>query len=235
MVERRKFLPGTEEVFPSKNDGVEIERRMNDEVWISTEVRDASGLGDIVRADGGDFTDYMKNPVIFWDHGFRLDLPIARAPEMPRVVNDGGVKKIMARIDWVPYGQSFEIDAIHRLWDGKFINAVSIRFLISKALPLPGHEKDWWPPLDIQEWVLREFSIVGVPANQDALRKSAQWLMSNKQLRRQKHRERMRRMSNAEFPEGNERSVLLPLSDCVELQELNQVTQKILEKLNHGR
>jgi len=234
-MEHRKFTAGTEEVFPSPQselDGIDVERK-HDEVWISTEARDASGLGDIVRANGGDFTDFMKNPVIYWDHGRRLDLPIARAPEVPK--NQGG--RISAKVDWVPWGNNEDIDAIHRLWDGKFINAVSIRFLIKNAIPLPGHEKDWWPPLDIQKWVLREFSIVGVGMNQDALRKSAFWLMTGKQFRQQRRRDRFKLLDQKSHAAGAglESQFTVPPNVLAGLFNLGIETQKTLEKLQNGK
>lgn len=213
-----------------------LERRKGDgnDVWVSTEARDHSGLGDVVRAEGGDWSDFMKNPVVMFDHGFRLDLPIGRCPEMPHVVTEGDVKRIGARIDWSPWGIDERIDAVHKLWDGRFLNACSIRFLVVDSSPLPGHEKDWFPPLDIKRWVPREFSVVSIPANQDALRKSFGLMSRSASARRRERRaiQRERRRFAAPPAQGEEREFIFLPPDLNEaLLSMSNSTSSLISKI----
>jgi HK97 family phage prohead protease len=133
------------------------------EAMISTEAVDRHG--DIVRATGARLENYLKNPVVLWAHD--LDAPpIAKALSIEVLPGEG----LKATFQFPNWGVSEQADVVRRLWAGGFLNATSVRFTPIKWKPLEGDENDWWGPREYVEWELLEFSIVPVPANQEALR-----------------------------------------------------------------
>jgi hypothetical protein len=83
-------------------------------------------------------------------------------------------KGIRAQFQFPPIGTYAFADTVHGLWNGKFLNAASIGFQ-------PGDGENSVSPIiddagkptggvQYNEWELLEFSIVPVPANQEALR-----------------------------------------------------------------
>lgn len=134
------------------------------EAMISTETVDRQG--DIVRATGAKLDNFLKNPVVFWAHN-TYEPPVARALSVEIIPGDG----LKSRFQFPEWGINPDADVIRRLWAGGFLNACSIGFMPIKSKPLGDDEEDrWWGPRDFVEWELLEYSIVGVPANQDALR-----------------------------------------------------------------
>ena len=153
---------------------VETERKAVDpeqgvyEAMITAEVRDRDG--DIVRAAGVHLDNFRNNPVVLFAHNDH-DLPVARSLE-ERVLPGKG---IVARFQFPPPGTSARADEIHRLWAAGYLNAVSIRFMPIKYEDLETEdEQDEYRGAgkDFQEWELIEYSIVPLPANQDALRQA---------------------------------------------------------------
>ena len=156
-----------------------------DEIWISTQEEDREG--DVLISTGARLDNYWKNPVLGWNHGRgSIDFPIGRVTNVEIVSGRG----LFARWEWPPW--KFEnpkegveaVDDIHRLWNGRFINAASVWFRILKADPKEGHENDWWPPLIVHEWELMEAALVYVPANQSAVRRSLKAIGETDYLRR---------------------------------------------------
>lgn len=180
------------------------------QVWITRQVSDR--VGDVVVATGGHIADYEKNPVVQWAHRYDLP-PIAKSLELRMTAGVGW----LSTFQFPPRGDVKFADEIQSLWRGGFINAASIGFKILKADPIEGHEDDWWPPLMIHEWELLEFSLVPIPANQDALRRSLKYLQTSEQRRRQrrrvKERERSERIAPAEFVVPSDSELLLSLGD----------------------
>lgn len=131
------------------------------EVMISTENIDRQG--DIVRASGGQFENYLKNPVVLLGHDYH-DLPIAKTIELSVVPGSG----IRAKFQFPASGLYEKADTTRKLWDAGFLNAASIGFSPLKSINLDPNRP--WGPQDYVEWELLEWSIVTVPANQDALR-----------------------------------------------------------------
>jgi len=125
------------------------------EAVITTSAMDRQG--EIVIATGMRADDYMKNPIVLFAHDYE-EPPVAKTLELS-VREDA----VVARFQFPEEGTSARADEIHRLWDGGFLNAVSIGFI-----PLRWAEKAATPT--VAEWELLEFSIVPVPANQEALR-----------------------------------------------------------------
>jgi len=135
------------------------------EAMISTEAVDRQG--DIVRALGARLENYLKNPVVLWAHDYQAP-PVARALSV-EIIPGEGLKSTFQFSGW---GVNPQADTIRRLWAGGFLNATSIGFIPLKSNPMDGNKdgEGWYSPHDYVEWELLEFSIVPVPANQDALR-----------------------------------------------------------------
>lgn len=131
------------------------------EVTISTE--DIDRDGDIVRASGAQLENYMRNPVVLLGHDYH-DLPVGKTLEL-RIVPGVG---ICARFQFPEKGLYDKADQVRALWDAGFLNAASIGFNPLKSINLDPQKP--WGPQEYIEWELLEWSIVTVPANQDALR-----------------------------------------------------------------
>lgn len=132
---------------------------------ISKEVTDRDG--DILRAAGVDFTNYMKNPVFLGFHNSR-DFPLGKVIKF--WVEDKSVKAevyfpTLEELSSDPNNASEKarlIDFCFHCYKTGMLNAVSVGFI-----PLEWTEtKDGY---DITKWELLEFSAVAVPANQDAI------------------------------------------------------------------
>lgn len=165
----------------------EIQRKTIDEeagiyeAMISTEKLDRQG--DIVVADGGDVKNYLRNPVVLFGH--RYDDPervVGRSLEIETISKKG----IRSRFEFAPWGTSIGADVTRRLWGSGFLNATSIGFNPNwkEAIPIDANGEEIPEDqrgdamdtffrsggLKFKEWELLEFSLVPVPANQDALR-----------------------------------------------------------------
>lgn len=132
---------------------------------ISKEVTDRDG--DILRANGVDFTNYMKNPVFLGFHNSR-DFPLGKVvkfwvegnsvkadvyfPTLKELSSDMNNVSEKARL----------IDFCFHCYKTGMLNAVSVGFI-----PLEWVETE--NGFDILKWELLEFSAVAVPANQDAI------------------------------------------------------------------
>lgn len=145
----------------------EIERLASDkpnvyDVMIMTGSTVRSWPPSLAVPDGGVLENFEKNPVVMWAHQYR-DPPVGRCLELAVEPSQG----IRASFEFTPQGQYEFADTIHRLWESKFLNAVSIGFL-----PISTHaEKREGQTIDVYDkWELLEFSIVPIPADRDALR-----------------------------------------------------------------
>ena len=120
------------------------------EFVVSTNALDAHG--ERIDVDGIDIKDYKKNPVVLWGHdGFNL--PIAKAT---KVWKEGG--KLMARAKFY-LKDDFARKVYEYIVDG-YLNAVSIGGMV----------KDWGEDgITIKGLLMKEFSVVSIPANQEAL------------------------------------------------------------------
>lgn len=120
------------------------------EFVVSTNALDAHG--ERIDVDGIDIKDYKKNPVVLWGHdGFNL--PIAKAT---KVWKESG--KLMARAKFY-LKDDFARKVYEYIVDG-YLNAVSIGGMV----------KDWGEDgITIKGLLMKEFSVVSIPANQEAL------------------------------------------------------------------
>lgn len=120
------------------------------EFIVSTNAWDAHG--ERINVDGINFKDFKKNPVVLWGHdGFNL--PIAKATKIWK--QDG---KLMARALF-DLADEFATKVYGKLKDG-FLNAVSIGGMV----------EEWGTDgLTIAKLNMKEFSVVSIPANPEAL------------------------------------------------------------------
>lgn len=130
--------------------------------WITTESVDR--YGDIVRAKGMDDESYAKNPVVLYGHDYG-GFPVGKSLWRKRTTRNG-VKGVIAKTQFAPTPEG---QLTFELWKGGFLNAASIGFRSRKTAPITDDDQRF-TGYDIAEWELLEYSIVPVPANQDALR-----------------------------------------------------------------
>ena len=132
---------------------------------ISKEVVDRDG--DILRASGVDFSNYMKNPVFLSFHNSR-EFPLGKVTKF--WVEGNEVKAIvyfptLEELSTDPNNASEKaklVDFCYHCYKTGMLNAVSVGFI-----PIEWIETD--NGYDILKWELLEFSAVAVPANQDAI------------------------------------------------------------------
>lgn len=120
------------------------------EFIVSTGALDSHG--ERINVEGIDIKDYKKNPVVLWGHdGFNL--PIARTT---KIWKEGG--KLMARAKFY-LKDEFAAKVYNYIVDG-FLNAVSIGGMV----------QEWGADgMTISKLLMKEFSVVSVPANPEAL------------------------------------------------------------------
>jgi HK97 family phage prohead protease len=111
---------------------------------------------DVVLPSGGRLANYRKNPVVLYGHN-HFDVPVGRAISID--VEPTGLRAVWRWLQDDPFAVR-----VKNAWDQDVLNAVSIGFRPLK-----------WEPNEhggytYTEWELLEFSIVPVPANQDAVR-----------------------------------------------------------------
>jgi HK97 family phage prohead protease len=120
------------------------------EFVVSTNALDAHG--ERIDVQGINFKEYMTNPVVLWSHD-AWDLPIARATKVWR--RDG---KLMAKAKF-DEDDPFAMKVYKKIKKG-FLSAVSIGGMV-----------DEWAEdgLTINKLTMKEFSVVSIPANPEAL------------------------------------------------------------------
>ena len=132
---------------------------------ISKEVVDRDG--DILRASGVNFSNYMKNPVFLSFHNSR-EFPLGKVTKF--WVEGNEVKAVvyfptLEELSTDPNNASEKaklVDFTYHCYKTGMLNAVSVGFI-----PLEWIETE--NGYDILKWELLEFSAVAVPANQDAI------------------------------------------------------------------
>ena len=132
---------------------------------ISKEVVDRDG--DILRASGVDFTNYMKNPVFLSFHNSH-EFPLGKVLRF-WVENDSvkaevyfpTIDELSSDLENVSEKAKL-VDFTYHCYKTGMLNAVSVGFI-------PTEYKETRTGLDVIKWELLEFSAVAVPANQDAI------------------------------------------------------------------
>jgi hypothetical protein len=132
---------------------------------ISKEVVDRDG--DILRASGVDFSNYMKNPVFLSFHNSR-EFPLGKVTkfwvegnEVKAVVYFPTIEELSTNPELASEKAKL-VDFTYHCYKTGMLNAVSVGFI-----PLEWVETE--NGFDILKWELLEFSAVAVPANQDAI------------------------------------------------------------------
>tara|TARA_R110000803_G_scaffold179756_2_gene242152 strand:+ start:528 stop:1214 length:687 start_codon:yes stop_codon:yes gene_type:complete len=139
--------------------------------------------GDVVLPSGLKLTDYKKNPVVLLNHD-NGSLPIGRALSVKRT-SDAVIAKVQfaerppehpITAEWIP-------DTILSLFKQKILRAFSVGFMPTDMRDATDKDRKKYGEAAnriITQWDLMEFSVVPVPANQDALAvevaKSSSWL-----------------------------------------------------------
>lgn len=132
---------------------------------ISKEVVDRDG--DILRASGVDFTNYMKNPVFLSFHNSH-EFPLGKVLRF-WVENDSvkaevyfpTIAELSSDLENVSEKAKL-VDFTYHCYKTGMLNAVSVGFI-------PTEYKETRTGFDVIKWELLEFSAVAVPANQDAI------------------------------------------------------------------
>lgn len=125
----------------------------------------------IVRPEGIDSDNYMKNPVVMYAHDYST-LPVAKTLELHADDN-----ALVAKFQFPPDGTYEFADIVRRMWAGGFLNATSIGFIPKSMVddhgkPVEPSAASWRKAnATIDKCELLEFSIVPVPSNQEALRR----------------------------------------------------------------
>ena len=119
---------------------------------------------DRVLPIGAQIGDYMKNPVVQWGHNYSDPWStIGRTNSL-----DIGSKEIVADFTLRPAANENDPQNVVRLlWSGGWVNAASVGFVSSRE----DMEENEYGGFDFLQWQLLEWSLVPIPANQDALRR----------------------------------------------------------------
>jgi len=129
--------------------------------WLTINTGTVDRDRDRVLPSGAVLDNYLANPVVMWGHNYRDPWAlIGRAAEL-EVTATGIRSKPEFR---APASESDPMHIIRALWDSGLVRAASIGFNPLEASPNEAGG------LDFTRWELLEWSLVPVPANQEALR-----------------------------------------------------------------
>jgi len=142
---------------------VEIEEQsaLGGRIRINTGALDRQS--DRVLPSGALIENYMKNPVVQWGHDYRSPWATIGKTDQLTVSNDAIVAEFTLR---EPANETDPMHIIRALWQQGLIRTASIGFNPVDG----GYEQNEEGGLDFKQWELLEWSLVPVPANQDALR-----------------------------------------------------------------
>jgi len=116
---------------------------------------------DRVMSAGAKIDAYMRNPVVQWGHNYRDPWATIGRSKVIEVGQESLVAEFELR---PPINESDPQNIIRQLWEGGWVRTASIGFR-----PLAAKPNDAGG-MDFGEWELLEWSLVPVPANQEALR-----------------------------------------------------------------
>jgi uncharacterized protein len=129
--------------------------------WLTINTGTVDRDRDRVLPSGAVLENYMANPVVMWGHNYRDPWAlIGRAADLE--VTETGIR---SRPEFrAPASESDPMHIIQALWDGGLVRAASIGF---NPLEWNDNERGGY---DFTRWELLEWSLVPIPANQEALR-----------------------------------------------------------------
>ena len=117
---------------------------------------------DRVFPAGAQFDNYLKNPVVMWGHNYSDPWAV--------IGRTNSIEQTESYIDVDfdlrgPSSDNDPIKIINALWNDRLVNTASIGFM-----PLGDFDRNELGGWDFTEWELLEWSLVPIPANQEALR-----------------------------------------------------------------
>lgn len=134
------------------------------DIVISTDGVDRDG--DVIEQDGWEFDNYLLNPVVLFGHDYR-SVPIGMTNRLSR---EGG--KTVANFTFRHPANDFDpVLPVKAAWDQGMLRAASVGFKPKEAEPLDKDDDGWFPAQRYMKQELLEWSIVPIPANQEALRR----------------------------------------------------------------
>lgn len=116
---------------------------------------------DRVLPHGASLDNYLKNPVVQWGHNYH-DPWATIGKTTGLTVDERGINATFELRD--PVNEADPMNVIKALWDNGLVKTASIGFN-----PIKGNENEHGG-VDFEEWELLEWSLVPIPANQEALR-----------------------------------------------------------------
>lgn len=170
------------EILQVRGRGSEIITKSESKRQISYVVSDETPdrMGDIIKVNGWDLSQYKKNPVILWAHDGSSVPPIGRAANVRRRYSPSA--RLTADIEFAPKEAYEFADTIYQLASRGFIRATSVGFM-----PMETEEVDEAKRKKLglgtygqlfSKAELMEVSVVAVPANPAALELGVKSLMS---------------------------------------------------------
>lgn len=117
---------------------------------------EADREGDRVLPQGGDFSDYRRNPVLVWSHDYK-QIPIGRVTSLNVTPN----KSISATWRWLqndPFA-----DRVRNAYEQGVLNSSSIGFIPKESTPNGSG-------YDITRWIMLELTLCAIPMNPSATR-----------------------------------------------------------------
>jgi HK97 family phage prohead protease len=136
---------------------------------MSTETRDRDS--DIVKTQGIDIDQFMKNPVALWMH--KSDSPVGSWSDLEKVLS-GRPRRLEGDFNALPEELDQTADRVARLVDSGIVRTCSIGFMIDwNQVEYEYDEEKRLGTFLMHATELLECSIVSVPANRGALAKSS--------------------------------------------------------------
>jgi HK97 family phage prohead protease len=133
----------------------------NADGWIIASTPAVDRQNDRVMPLGIDLTHYEKNPVVMFGHNYSEPWAIiGRAVDLSVDMSGLRMKPELR----APANDSDPMNVIRALWDSGLLRAASIGFMPIEA------KQNEFGGLDFTKTQLLEVSLVGLPANQEALR-----------------------------------------------------------------
>ena len=122
----------------------------------------ADRVGDIVKVDGIDYSNYLKNPVLLWAHD-HYALPVGKAVEV-------GVEKgkLVMTVQFATADEYAFADTVYRMVLGGYLNGVSIGARVKAAEWIKDSEGNI-VGRKFTDMELLELSVVPIPADSKAL------------------------------------------------------------------
>ena len=121
--------------------------------------------GDVIRASGWDYSNYMRNPVFLWAHNSR-ELPIGRTE---KIWVETSPPALVQLVKFATLDENPRADQAFRLYMGGYLSAVSVGFKPKKHKKIEDAEGNWTGGYEFIKQELLELSAVPVPANPNAL------------------------------------------------------------------